>query len=351
MLRPMLLCLLAAACVTAMAAPAAAAPAAPPAPDPIDHAQPPAPDGTPVCAAWVHGRHTVRRGGRHWPTWHPPRDPEHRCAFGHEHGSSPRAFAHFRRAGMPALGQIGAFAGREEAHAGFKVFVVNRDRKGLAWMAVLHQGSGSPRRATIRHHSLETWLFRRRGARLAAHTRQMADFGAAVPNCPGAARARRMRLLPSPACRSAYEEWATAFDVGGVFAGNPAFGIHNPITQFDSARPDAIVFNKRSTCGPGDPGGWDSYCKGDRRTVLHPRWRLDNRGPSRFRTDAHGRRAPAGLLQVVSRRIRIDQSGECCGAENVFVMEHASDGGIYRPGRGLSSESFEFPGYGVLRTN
>ena len=333
--------------LAALPAPAAASAG----PDPIDHSQPPAPDGTPICAAWVHERYTVTRDGQSWPTWHPPRDPDYRCAFGHEHGSNPRAFAFFRRTGMPAFGHIGAVAGSEEAHAGFKLFVANRDRKGLAWMVVLHQGSGSPRRGTVRHHSLETWLFRRRGGRLAAHTRHMADFGEAIANCRDASLAASMRLLPSPACRSVYEEWATAFDVGGVFRGRPGFGIDNAITQFDPSDPTRVVFNKSFACGPGDPAGWDSFCKGDKRTVLHPQWQLRNRGRSRFRTDAYGSRAAAGLLQVVSRRIRIDQSDECCGAENAFVMEQPSDGGIYRAGRGLNSKSFEFPGYCVLRTN
>ncbi len=327
------------------AAPAAASP------DPVDHSQAAAPDGTPVCAQWVHDRHVVRRGSRVWPTWHPPRDPLYRCAFGHEHGSNPRAFAHFRRTALPAFGPVGAFASSQEAHAGFKVFVVNRDRKGLAWMTILHQGSGSPRRGSVRFHSLETWLFRRRGGRLLAHTRQMADFGPAVPNCRDSKLRPRMRLLPSPACRSVYEEWDTAFDVGGVFSGRPGFGIDNAITQFDAAAPERVVFNKGVACGPNEPAGWDSYCKGDKRTVLHPRWELANRGPSRFRTDAYGRRAPGGLLQVVSRRHTVDQSMECCGVENAFVMEQPSDGGIYRAGRGLNSRNFEFPGYCVLRSN
>ncbi len=328
----------------------AAAAAAPP-PDPVDHSRPAAPDGTPMCADWVHARHTVERGGRRWPTWHPPRDPRYRCAFGHEHGSNPRAFAYFGRTGMPAFGPTGGFAGSEEPHPGFKVFVVNRDRKGLAWMVVLHQGSGSPRRGTVRFHSLETWLFRRKGRRLAAHTRHMADFGEALPNCPDTELRSSMRLLPSPGCESVYEEWDTAFDVGGVFSGRPGFGIDNAITQFDAANPERVVFNKRFACGPNDPGGWDSYCKGDKRAVLHPQWRLRNRGPSRFRTDAYGRRSDAGLLQVVARRIRVDQSRECCGVENAFVMEQPSDGGIYRAGRGLNSKNFEFPGYCVLRAN
>jgi hypothetical protein len=327
----------------------AAAPAE--AADPIDRSRPPAPDGTPVCADWVHDRHTVERGGRSWPTWHPPRDPRYGCAFGHEHGTNPRAFRHFRRTGMPAFGPIGAYAGAEEAHAGFKVFAANRDRKGLAWLMVLHQGSASPRRGLVRFHSLEAWLVRSRSGRLAAHTRTMADFGEAIPNCPGAERVNNMRLLPHPDCASAYEEWDTRLDVGGVFGANPGFAIDNPITQFDPFDPDRVVFNKRFACGPHDPAGWDSYCKGDKRTVLHPRWTLRNPGPSRFRTDAFGRRRASGLLQVVSRRMRIDQSDECCGPENAFVMERPSDGGLYRAGRGLNSANFEFPGYCVLRTN
>lgn len=319
--------------------------------DPLDGSRAPAPDGTPLCADWVHERYVVEHAGRTWPTWHPPRDPRYGCAFGHEHGSNPRAFRHFGRTGVPAFGPIGSFAGSDEPHAGFKVFVANEDRRGLAWMLVLHQGSASPRRGTVRFHSLEAWLFANRGGRLVAHTRSMSDFGQAVANCPGARRAPSMRLLPSPACESVYEEWVTRLDVGGVLRANPAFGIDNAITQFDPADPNRIVFNKRFACGPRDPAGWNSFCKGDKRAVLHPRWVVRNQGRARFRTDAYGRRAGRGLLQVVARRARIDQSRECCGPENAFVMERPSDGGIYRAGRGRRSASFEFPGYCVLGSN
>jgi len=74
----------------------------------------------------VHERYTVERDGRRWPTWHPPRDPCYRCAFGHEHGSNPRAFRFFARTGLPAFGPTASYAGSEEAHAGFKVFVPTR---------------------------------------------------------------------------------------------------------------------------------------------------------------------------------------------------------------------------------
>jgi hypothetical protein len=336
---------------TVMVALLVAAPAARAA-DPIDHSQPPAPDGTPICAGWVHDRYTVERGGRLWPTWHPPRDPRYRCAFGHEHGSNPRAFRYFERTGMPAFGLVSDYAGSSEAHAGFKVFVANEDRKGLAWMIVLHQGSGSPRRGSVRFHSLETWLFRERGRRMLARTRQMADFGEAVPNCPGVDSRESWRLLPVPGCRSSYEEWATALDVGGVLRARPAFGIHNAITQFDPAEPERVIPNKPAVCGKADPAGWDSGCKGDRRTVLHPRWFVRNDGQSRFRTDAYGRRAEAGLLQIVSSRIRIDQRRARDGVENAFIAEQPSDGGIFRAGRGWRpKKGFEFPGYCVLRSN
>mgnify|MGYP006162456459 CR=1 FL=1 len=75
----------------------------------------------------------------------------------------------------------------------------------------------------------------------------------------------------------------------------------------DPDDPARVLFNKRQVCGPADPAGWDSYCKGDKRALLHPQWVVRNRGRSRFRTDAFGRRAPTGLLQVVARRRQIDQ--------------------------------------------
>jgi hypothetical protein len=318
--------------------------------DPVDHTQPPAPDGTPMCAKWVHDRYTVERGGRFYATWHPPKDPRYGCAFGHEHGSNPRAFRFFRRTGMPAFGLVSDYAGSPEAHAGFKVFVANDDRRGLAWTIVLHQGSGSPRRGTVRFHSLETWLFRARDGRLLARTRQMADFGAAVPNCPDTDPGRNWRLLPAPGCRSGYEEWNTSLDVGGVFGARPGFGIENPITQFDPRSPDSVVFNKPSICG-ADPAGWRSRCKGDRRTVLHPRWHLRNPGKTRFRTDPYGRRAGAGLLQVVGR-VAVDQRSARGGVESTFIAERPSDGGIYRAGRGLRARAgFEYPGFCVIRSN
>ena len=271
-----------------------------------------------------------------WPTWHPPRDPRYGCAFGHEHGSNPRAFRYFGRTGMPAFGLVSDYAGSPEAHAGFKVFVANEDRKGLAWMMVLHQGSASPRRGVVRFHSLETWLFRERGRRLLARTRQMADFGEAVPNCPGVRTRQSWRLLPVPACGRAYEEWATALDVGGVFGARPAFGAPQRDHPVRPGGPRARRLQQavRLRGRPTRPAG----SRAARATAARSATRAGSSataGPSRFRTDAYGRRAPTGLLQIVARRIRVDQRRERDGVENAFIAEQPSDGGIYRAGRGF----------------
>ena len=332
----------------ATAAPAAAAR------DPIDHTQPAAPDGTPVCAKWVHDRYTVERGGRSWATWHPPRDPRYRCAFGHEHGSNPRAFRFFGRTGMPAFGPIGAYAGSDEPHPGFKVFVVNDDRKGLAWMMVLHQGSGSPRRHGALPLARGVAVHPGRSPARRAHTRHMADFGAALPQLPrGAASAGACGCCPtraaSPSTRSGTpgSTWAVRS------AATPASRSTTRSRSSIQPPPTGSSSTSASRAAPRDPAGWGSYCKGDKRTVLHPRW-----GGPQPRVARAFARTPtvagplSGFLQVVSLP-HPDRSvaGSAAAPENAFVMERPSDGGIYRAGRGLNSTNFEFPGYCLIRSN
>ena len=253
---------------------------------------------------------------------------------------------------MPPFGLVSEYAGSPEAHAGFKVFVANDDRKGLAWMMVLHQGSGSPKRGTVRFHSLETWLFRRRDGRMLAHTRQMADFGDAVPNCPGANPRGAWRLLP------------------GARLPRRLRGVeHHPRRGRRVRRAPRLRHPQRDhAVRPGEPRRGDLQ-QGHRSAEPTRRGggraarataaacciragTSHNHGSSRFRTDAYGRRAGAGLLQVVSSRVRVDQRRERHGVENAFIAEQPSDGGIYRAGRGLRPRrGFEFPGYCVIRTN
>ena len=206
-------------------------------------------------------------------------------------------------------------------------------------MIVLHQGSGSPSAGRVRFHSLETWLFRvpRRRA-LLARTRQMADFGARVPNCPGADSAGAWRLLPAPGCRSGYEEWNTALDVGGVFGARPGFGVHDAITQFDPAIPGASC-STRDRLRPRTRRGWDSRCKGDRRSVLHPPGTSPTTAArASARTYGRARWRPASIVSAASAWISAEPS-----ASDAFIAEQPSDGGIYRAGRSLRLAAVEFP--------
>src|SRR5918999_1004233 len=77
----------------------------------------------------------------------------------------------------------------------------------------------------------------------------MADFGRLVLNCGPRRPSGGWRLLPTPGCRSAYEEWTAALDVGGALRGRPGFAIQNPITQLDPADPSRVIFNKAAACG------------------------------------------------------------------------------------------------------
>jgi hypothetical protein len=256
-------------------------------------------------------------------------------------------------------------AGVSEAHAGFKVYAVDRDRHGLGWLVVLHQGSASPRRAAVRHHSLQVWMVDAATGRLLAQASTMADFGDYVPNCTPAEIARlgsafapanphavAKRAIPAPQCESVYEQWVTQLDIGGFFGGRPGFDIDNAITQVDPLEPTRVIFNKRFACGPHDPAGWDSYCKGDKRSVIAPGWWLRPGSPGWFRTDVYGRRDPAGPIRQwvdPSASHQVPWSEDCCGPDNVLTASDERTG-RYSPGAN-PGVSFEGPLYCVVRWN
>jgi hypothetical protein len=309
------------------------------------------PDGRPVCSKWVHERHMVTGAdGRKYATWHPLVDPTYDCVFGHEHGSDPRAFLGFRQTGLPAFGGAAAAAGKagSEPHTGYKVFVVNNDARGKAFMIVVHQGTDAPGRARARHHSMEVWMVRRSDRSLLAHTNVMADFGELVANCEGQQGAPPMRLIPRVGCESAEEEWTAVVDVDGRLKGRPAFLVENPTTRYSPASPEAVHPNVSAVCGRHSPFGWDSACKGDRRVLLHPQWSVRNEGPSHtFHTDAFGAGAsgpgPGRIEQYVRRGVRIEESAECCGEQVVYVVTDRDDGSTYHNNSGPTSVAIEGP--------
>ena len=89
-----------------------------------------------------------------------------------------------------------------------------------------------------------------------------------------------------------------------------------------------------------------------RREVVSTAQRLSAWGLNVGTAGNVGLRADSGLLQIVTRRIRVDQRRERDGVENAFIAEQPSDGGIFRAGRGWRPKrGFEFPGYCILRSN
>ena len=195
---------------------------------------------------------------------------------------------------MPAFGPIGAYAGSDEPHAGFKVFVVNDDRKGLAWMVVLHQGSGSPRRGTVRFHSLETWLFKRRGGRLLAHTRVMADFGEALPNCPGTRLAPAHAAAAEPGLRVGLRGVGHRARRRRRAARQPGLRDRQRDHPVRSGRPRAARVQQGLRLRPARSRRLGLLLQGRQAHGLPPALGGRNSGRSRFRTDAYGRRAPPG---------------------------------------------------------
>ena len=164
--------------------------------------------------------------------------PWHRGST-HEHGSDPSKFIGAAYARDLTFGVLASKMGMTEPHEGFKVYVVNDDGHGKAWMIVLHQGTGSPKRAAQAHHSLDLWMVRRRDSALLAEVHLMADFGSAVPDCEGSVPPPASRVLPSngPGCSHDYEAWTTQLSVGGrLLAPGITFGVDNPTTVIDQSR-------------------------------------------------------------------------------------------------------------------
>ena len=150
-----------------------------------------------------------------------------------------------------------------------------------------------------------------------------------------------MRLLPARAAIR-LRGVGHRIDVGGVLGAEPGFAIDNAITQFDPADPDADASTSASPAGPATPPAGTRAARATGAAAAPaagPCATAAARASAPTRTGG-GR---AAGCPVVSRRFRVDQTGERCGAENAFVMERPSDGGLYRAGRGLSSTASSTP--------
>ncbi len=140
------------------------------------------------CPEFVHARHETRGpDGLMYPTWHPQIDAFYKCYFNHEHGDDPtRSLAD---PSLPAFGYIGASAGMNEPHPGFKVFVINageRNNEGRIatthTRAIAHMGTSGVKRFTERMHSLEFDMVSPETSHF-MHIQGMADTGLAGDIC------------------------------------------------------------------------------------------------------------------------------------------------------------------------
>ena len=194
-----------------------------------------------------------------------------------------------------------------------------RARRAAAWCASTRSRPGSSR-----------------GRRLLAHTRVMADFGerrAELPRRPAARRA--CGCCPTPAASRSTRSGPPGSNVGGVFRAGA--GLRD--RQRDRAvRPRALPSAWCSTsASPAArttrPAGTRTARATSAPSCTRAGW-CATAAPSRFRTDAHGRRArrraaPGGgaprprrpAARVLRRRERLRHGAP-------------SDGGIYRAGRG-----------------
>ena len=142
-----------------------------------------------------------------------------------------------------------------EAHAGFKRFVaIVGPPSGLAWPIALHQGSGSPRRGSVRFTRSSLAVPRARPP-LRGRDRASGRLGEAVATAAGSRRARSWRLLPVPRLPAVLRGVGHGARRRGSPPSSPRRSAsHNAIAQSDPADPERVVVNKRAPAGSGSRG-------------------------------------------------------------------------------------------------
>lgn len=109
-----------------------------------------------TCTEEIHDRYaTIGPDGKLYPTWHPPRDPDSGCTFGHEHGRDPRGSDLYDAVGDIPFGYANEVGDLFAPHVGYKIewendveMAVGRGDVGSSLFQIrcdvlveLHQGS------------------------------------------------------------------------------------------------------------------------------------------------------------------------------------------------------------------
>lgn len=217
-----------------------------------------------TCTPAIHDRYVATGpDGNVYRTWHPqivpidaadPTGPA--CTFAHEHGDDPSTS--LADPSPPLFDYAARRNGMEEAHEGFKVFVVNRGTTNdegrtatTSTRIVAHMGTGGAKRFIERFHSLEFDLVAPDGHEV--HVMGMADTANAGSICDRDASlatpthdddiGRSVVVVPDVGCDahgSLYEIWQFELNVGQatVIASTAVF---DPITVLDPNDPGMAV--------------------------------------------------------------------------------------------------------------
>lgn len=259
----------------------------------------------------MHDRHVAQGpDGNMYPTWHPQVDPEYRCYFTHDHGDDPRTS--IANPTLPPFGYIGAVAGFDEPHEGFKVFVTNagfRNEEGRTALdssrIVVHMGTGGTGRYSQQFHSLMADLV---GRGREFHIQQMSDTGT-----PGSVCNRAGRDFVTLGCNidSSYEIWGFNISVGDKLGGIVSPAVFDPILVRDPNDHNRKVY-MTEVFGDRFFGGEYHGCY--RESYHGPFYWYNSNGPTTFRTDGFGRFDPNGPLeQMVSAHSFVNYNGSSDG--------------------------------------
>ena len=249
--------------------------------------------------------------GQLYRTWHPqtaPLDPANLslglCAFAHEHGDDPRTS--LANAALPPFGYVGALAGHDEAHEGFKVFVANQgtvNDEGRAAQTstrlVFHMGTGGVKRYTMPHHSLMFDLVAPDGHFV--HIQGMADTKQVGSICDRDRTSsdnnsandvgRTVMVIKGAGCDvgSLYEIWSIVLNVANRLQVNVATAAFDPITAMNPNDKTQLIYT--ATQYPGEYHGCN------RESYAGPVYWYNRGGATVYYTDAFGVEMPNGPLK------------------------------------------------------
>lgn len=271
-----------------------------------------------TCPAHVHDRYVVfGPDGLPYRTWHPqvvPLDPAQpngpTCRFAHEHGDDPRTS--LADPTLPAFGYAAAMHGMEEAHEGFKVFVINRGTRNdegrvatTSTRLMVHMGTGGPKRFTLQHHTMEFDLVASDGHEI--HVHGMADTALGGSICerdrslgdanPANDVGRTFVVTPGNGCNaegSLYEIWQFRLDVGAATVVASA-AVFDPITVMNPA--DRSVAVPTHTVYP--QFGVQRGCA--RESYHGPVYWYHPTGPKVFHTFATGYPVPPDMPRAIEQ--------------------------------------------------